>query len=101
MFFYGLTTLFLLSNNSVVNKLITIKSTDFTLEMPCAMKYVLVYTSISFYDLYSSVFVCKKMFREKFNENSLTESLLPVLVVFAIPKTKKCVFDDSGHDVRA
>lgn len=31
LFFYGLTTLFLLSNNSVVNKLIIIKSTDFTL----------------------------------------------------------------------
>lgn len=65
------------------------------------MKYVLVYISISFYDLYSSFSVCKKMIYEKFYEISLTESLLRVLVVFAIPKTKKCVFDDSGHDVRA
>lgn len=84
----------------MVNKLMIIKSTDFTLKTPCAMKYVLVYISISFYDLYSSVSVCKKMFYEKFYEISLTESLLRVLVVFAIPKTKKCVFDDSGHDVR-
>lgn len=79
----------------MVNKLMIIKSTDFT------MKYVLVYISISFYDLYSSFSVCKKMIYEKFYEISLTESLLRVLVVFAIPKTKKCVFDDSGHDVRA
>lgn len=101
LFFYGLTTLFLLSNNSVVNKLIIIKSTNFTLKTPCAMKYVLLYTSVSFYALYSSVFVCKKVFYEKFNENSLTESLLRVLGVFAIPKTKKCIFDDSAHDVGA